>query len=113
MGTSDSEEGNVEEPKSLKDILEIEKAAGGVDQLEKQIVEDEVAKKKEDDRRVRISSKTRSRLSQLLNRDKSPKQEKEIKSKVSSPVFIPETTVKAKQIEPVFEPKQIEEEPKK
>jgi len=110
---SDSEEDNVEDPKSLKDILEIVKAAGGVDQLEKQIVEDEVAKKKEDDRRVRISSKTRSRLSQLLNRDKSPKQEKEIKSKVSSPVFIPETTVKVKQIQPVFEPKQIEEEPKK
>merc|ERR1711892_1639818 len=110
---SDSEEDNVEDPKSLKDILEIVKAAGGVDQLEKQIVEDGVAKKKEDDRRVRISSKTRSRLSQLLNRDKSPKQEKEIKSKVSSPVFIPDTTVRVKQIEPVFEPKQIEEEPKK
>ena len=37
--------------------------------LEKQIEEEEEAKKEEEDRRVRISSKTRSRLSQLLNRD--------------------------------------------
>jgi hypothetical protein len=70
---NEDDEDDVEDPKSLKDILEIVKAAGGVEGLEKQIEEEEVAKKEEEDRRVRISSKTRSRLSQLLNRGQSPK----------------------------------------
>merc|ERR1711963_566149 len=55
-------------PKSLKDILQIVKDAGGIEGLEQQIKEEEDAKKEQEDRRVRISSKTRSRLSQLLNK---------------------------------------------
>ena len=39
---------------------------GGVEGLEEQIEKEEHAKKKEDDRRERISSKTRNRLTQLL-----------------------------------------------
>ena len=46
---------------------------GGIEGLEQQIREEEEAKKEEEDRRVRISSKTRSRLSQLLNRGQRPK----------------------------------------
>ena len=41
-------------------------SAGGVEGLEKQIEEEAVAKKKEDERRQRISTKTRNRLTQLL-----------------------------------------------
>lgn len=41
-------------------------SAGGVEGLEKQIEEEAEAKKKEDDRRERISTKTRNRLTQLL-----------------------------------------------
>jgi len=63
---SDEEEPEEEDPKSLKDILELVKAAGGVEGLEKQIEEEAHAKKKEDDRRQRISTKTRNRLTQLL-----------------------------------------------
>jgi len=62
------EEDEVEDPKSLKDILQIVKDAGGIEGLEQQIKEEEDAKKEQEDRRVRISSKTRSRLSQLLNK---------------------------------------------
>ena len=46
---------------------------GGIEGLEQQIREEEEAKKEEEDRRVRISSKTRNRLSQLLNRGQRPK----------------------------------------
>ena len=46
---------------------------GGIEGLEQQIKEEEDAKKEEEDRRVRISSKTRSRLSQLLNKGQRPK----------------------------------------
>jgi len=63
---SDEEVAEEEDPKSLKDILELVKAAGGVEGLEKQIEEEAVAKKKEDERRQRISTKTRNRLTQLL-----------------------------------------------
>ena len=42
-------------------------SAGGVEGLEKQIEEEAVAKKKEDERRQRISTKTRNRLTQLLS----------------------------------------------
>ena len=55
------------------DLQLINCSLGGVEGLEKQIEEKEAAKKEEEDRRVRISSKTRSRLSQLLNRGQSPK----------------------------------------
>merc|ERR1719367_1122872 len=72
---ADNEEEDVEDPKSLKDILQIVKDAGGIEGLEKQIKEEEEAKKEEEDRRVRISSKTRSRLSQLLNKGQRPKTE--------------------------------------
>ena len=41
-------------------------SVGGVEGLEKQIEEEAHAKKKEDDRRQRISTKTRNRLTQLL-----------------------------------------------
>ena len=41
-------------------------STGGVEGLEKQIEEEAHAKKKEDDRRQRISTKTRNRLTQLL-----------------------------------------------
>merc|ERR1712032_976226 len=68
LSEADNEEEDVEDPKSLKDILQIVKAAGGIEGLEQQIKEEEDAKKEEEDRRVRISSKTRSRLSQLLNK---------------------------------------------
>jgi len=70
---SEEDDDDIEDPNSLKAILERVKAAGGVEGLEKQIEEKEAAKKEEEDRRVRISSKTRSRLSQLLNRGQSPK----------------------------------------
>ena len=107
LSEADNEEEDVEDPKSLKDILEIVKAAGsdslqhfclfifgrllksissaavylelimfslgGIEGLEQQIKEEEDAKKEEEDRRVRISSKTRSRLSQLLNKGQRPK----------------------------------------
>merc|ERR550539_1306714 len=73
----EEEEDDVEDPKSLKDILEIVKAAGGIEGLEQQIKEEEDAKKEQEDRIVRISSKTRSRLSQLLNKGQRTKSEKE------------------------------------
>jgi len=96
----EEEEDEIEDPKSLKDILEIVKAAGGVEGLEKQIEEEEEAKKEEEDRRVRISSKTRSRLSQLLNRGQSPKpqrgEDSNDKSPLSRPsISIPRLTTKA------------------
>jgi len=90
----DDEDDDIEDPNSLKAILERVKAAGGVEGLEKQIEEKEAAKKEEEDRRVRISSKTRSRLSQLLNRGQSPKPQRGgdskdpalvSKSKISNP----------------------------
>merc|ERR1712106_600054 len=81
ISDEEDDEDDVEDPKSLKDILEIVKAAGGVEGLEKQIEEEEVAKKEEEDRRVRISSKTRNRLSQLLNRGQSPKSSRGEESK--------------------------------
>jgi len=83
---ADNEEEDVEDPKSLKDILEIVKAAGGIEGLEKQIKEEEDAKKEEEDRRVRISSKTRSRLSQLLNKGQRPKTESSPRATTSSPI---------------------------
>ena len=101
---SEEDEDDVEDPKSLKDILEIVKAAGlwlnmnqsfieyflrydtssnpinfslgGIEGLEQQIKEEEDAKKEQEDRIVRISSKTRSRLSQLLNKGQRTKSEK-------------------------------------
>merc|ERR1719189_1058869 len=77
LSEADNEEEDVEDPKSLKDILEIVKAAGGIEGLEKQIKEEEDAKKEEEDRRVRISSKTRSRLSQLLNKGQRSKTDRD------------------------------------
>merc|ERR1719412_3545633 len=74
---TDADGNEIEDPKSLKDILEIVKAAGGVEGLEKQIKEEEDAKKEEEDRRVRISSKTRSRLSQLLNKGQRSKTDRD------------------------------------
>ena len=47
------------------------KAAGGVEGLEKQIEEEEVAEKKEEARRKKISNKTRARLASILSRGKS------------------------------------------
>jgi len=78
---SDDDDSEEEDPKSLKDILQLVKDAGGIEGLEKQIEEEEEAKKEEEDRRVRISSKTRSRLSQLLNRGQQPKRQREEESK--------------------------------
>ena len=49
---------------------------GGIEGLEQQIKEEEDAKKEQEDRIVRISSKTRSRLSQLLNKGQRTKSEK-------------------------------------
>merc|ERR1719431_2178613 len=95
----DEDEDDVEDPNSLKDILEIVKAAGGVEGLEKQIEEKEAAKKEEEDRRVRISSKTRSRLSQLLNRGQSPKPQRNSSSEedsLTTPTQTPKRTTTAR-----------------
>ena len=53
--------------------MKIKKILGGVEGLEKQIEEEEVAEKNEEERRQRISNKTRNRLSQLLNLTKTKK----------------------------------------
>jgi len=93
ISDEEDDEDDVEDPKSLKDILEIVKAAGGVEGLEKQIEEEEVAKKEEEDRRVRISSKTRSRLSQLLNRGQQPKSNRGGESKDQAFVSRPKISI--------------------
>jgi hypothetical protein len=80
--TKEEDEDDVEDPKSLKDILEIVKAAGGVEGLEKQIEEEEQSKKEEEDRRVRISSRTRNRLNKLL---KGGQQKKPQRAEETSP----------------------------
>ena len=53
--------------------MKIKNILGGVEGLEKQIEEEEVAEKNEEERRQRISNKTRNRLSQLLNLTKTKK----------------------------------------
>jgi len=75
---TDDEDNDVEDPKSLQDILDIVKAAGGVEGLQKQIEEEERSEKEEEDRRVSISSRTRNRLSQLLNGGKDKSERKEV-----------------------------------
>jgi len=62
----DDEESDEEDPKSLKNILQLVRERGGVEGLEEEIEKEEHAKKKEDDRKERISAKTRNRLTQLL-----------------------------------------------
>merc|ERR1719334_2498360 len=63
---SSDDDSDDEDSKSLKNILRLVKDAGGVEGLEKQIEKEEHAKKIEEDRREKISTKTRSRLTQLL-----------------------------------------------
>ena len=61
-------------PHIYRDLISF--SLGGIEGLEKQIKEEEDAKKEQEDRIVRISSKTRSRLSQLLNKGQRTKSEK-------------------------------------
>jgi chitinase len=69
---SQESDDDVEDPKSLKELLAEIKSAGGVDAFEEKLKEEEVAKEeaeeKEKERRLSISSRTRNRLSKVLER---------------------------------------------
>merc|ERR1719348_102087 len=134
--TTDTEDEEVEDnsisdldPTSLKSILDIVKNEGGSKKIEKEDINDKQIEKEAEERKSRISSKTKSRLSQLLNRGRPPIIQKDRETterfkapiKLTRPVFrakpttekIAETTERYKSpiklVRPVFKEKPVTE----
>jgi len=75
------------DPTSLKNILDIVKSEGDDKKVKKTERNEKEIEKEAEDRKQRISSKTKSRLSQLLNRGRPPKfqREKETPGRFEAP----------------------------
>ena len=80
------------EPETLEDVLAAIKDAGGLDAFEEKLrreeEEKEAAKRREEERRQEISKKTRSRLSELLDRKRAEVLQELERSAIFPHIFI-------------------------